>query len=309
MPSIPVYVVEEHHEVFFAWHYAIQHGILAASGNALLHIDEHADIGTPRLHRPLPPVGTALDEVRQFTYQELACFEFIVPAIYQGIFSDLVWIHGRPARKSDQSLVVRTLDGRAMSFDVSGGELNRDGTRVAESSAPDGHARYFVRTVDDPVPTIRPIVLDIDLDYLSCEDAVNLVQRIEVTRDEFESFQHDRYHFLRVTQGSRIRVSAEGDRYYMYLRNYPERLPTPLRVSEDEIVRRLDALVRFVARLPSPQLIAIARSRLSGYTPADQWQFIETALITRLRTLFELDVHTIDDILASVDRDRSGRAR
>lgn len=303
MAAIPTYLVEEHHEVFFIWHHAIQNGSLAPAGNLLLHVDEHADIGAPRFHRPLPPLGTDPHEVQRFTYQELACFEFIIPAIYQGIFTELVWIHGRPSRKSDQLVIVRSRDGRGSSFELAGVDLGKKPMPAGDPAPGTAHARYFVRTVEDPLPAAGPIVLDIDLDYFSCEDAVNQVQRVEVTRDEFESFANDRYHFLRITQGSRLRVSHEDGRYYLYLRNYPEPMPTPLRVAEEEILRRLDALMEFLVRnRVRPQLIEIARSRFSGFTPADQWEFIERALLTQLRAIFELDVRTIDETYAALDR-------
>jgi hypothetical protein len=313
MPPIPLCLVEEHHEAFLVWHDAIGRGILPPAGNTLLHIDEHADIAAPRLRSALPPIGIDLGEIRRLVYEELACFEFIIPAIYQGIFADVVWIHGRPPAKSDQLVVVRPQDRRARSFNLTGYDIVGGRPREEDVRHLDGRAaRYFVRTVDDKLPTNGPVVLDIDLDFFSCEDALNQVQKLEVTKTEFESFQRNRYHFLRITQGSRIGVCEEDGRYFINLRNYSEPVPTPLRVSEEEIEKRVDAFIAFLARnAVTPQLIAIARSRFSGFTPSDQWQFIENALVERLRGLFELQVSTIDDIsersspapgLASADR-------
>ena len=67
-------------------------GVMASSGNTLLHVDEHADIGSPRLHQSLNGIGQDLRDVYRFTYDELSCFEFIVPALFQGMFKELVWV-------------------------------------------------------------------------------------------------------------------------------------------------------------------------------------------------------------------------
>ena len=50
----------------------------------------------------------------------------------------------------------------------------------------------------------------------------------------------------------------------------------------------------------NPQIIDIARSRFSGYTPHDQWQFIENNLIERLSALYDLDIKTVDQVYASL---------
>jgi len=299
--AIPYFVMEEHHEAFFLWHYAIQRDLIPERGNFLLHVDEHADIGSPRLHRPLDELGGNLREIDRFTFDELSCFEFIVPALYQGLFSEWVWIQGNPPRRSDQLLLVQGVGGKGRSFELKAADFVEGRRPLVPLWWNERAARYRLQTIDDPIAPRDPLVLDIDLDYFSCEDAVNLVQKLEVTREEYESFRADRYHFLKVNQGSRIKMQEEGGRFFLYLRNYPEPLPTPLRVDEDEILRRIE---RFAAWLEAhairPRLIGSARSRFSGYTPLDQWQFIETHLIERLGRLYDLELRSADDVRAEV---------
>src|SRR5262249_7681429 len=155
---------------------------LPPTGSTLLHIDEHADIAAPRLRSTLPAIGSDLETIRRLVYEELACFEFIIPAIYQGIFGDVVWIHGRPPVKSDQLVVVRPQDRAGRSFALTAYNIVGGSPRAEDVRHGDGRAaRYFVRTVDDIVPTNGAVVLDIDLDFFSCEDALNQVQKLEVT--------------------------------------------------------------------------------------------------------------------------------
>lgn len=47
MNKIPFYIIEEHHEAFLIWHYAIIKGLINKNRNTLLHIDEHSDMLLP----------------------------------------------------------------------------------------------------------------------------------------------------------------------------------------------------------------------------------------------------------------------
>jgi len=302
LSRIPFYVCEEHHEAFFIWHHAIREGRLPANGSTLLHVDEHADLGSPRLHGSLHQLGQDLEAIWRFTFAELSCFEFIVPSLYQGLFGQLYWIQQAIPRVADQVVTVTSAGRNGRTLELRGFDVIPGRLEAPPAALPDGGwARYRHQTLAQPFQASGPVVLDIDLDYFSCEDAVNLVQKLEVTREEYERFTRDRYHFLKVSQGSRITMRPEGDRYYLYLRNYPEPMPTPLRVSEDVILQRLDAFVEYLrGHAVRPELIDIARSRYSGYTPADQWRFIEENLIRKLGALYELDVRGADEVKAAL---------
>lgn len=303
-PKVPLFIMEEHHEAFFVWHYAIQAGLMAPTGNSLLHVDEHADIGAPRLFQSVDELGADLHAIHRFTFDELSCFEFIVPSLHLGLFDELVWIRQGVERKSDQLVIVRTPQRAGQSFELIAYNLI-NGKRALPASAPtDGRqVRYLHQTEVDALHPLDKVVLDIDLDYFSCEDAVNQPQRLEVTQAEFEAFQTDRYHFLRVNQGSRIKMREEDGRFFLYLKNYPEAAPTPLRMSEETIVERLDRFAEFLQRNQvRPQIIDIARSRFSGYTPGDQWAFIERQLVERLESLYPLEIHMVDEVHRSLPR-------
>jgi UPF0489 domain len=289
--------MEEHHEAFFVWHYAIQKGLMQPEGNCLLHVDEHADIGAPRLFRSIHSLAGDLENIYKFTFDELSCFEFIVPAIYQGIFRELIWIRQAIDRQSDQTAVVSSPNDAGRLFEIQ--EYNA--LRHAPGSLPGARFRYRHQTESESLSALDAVVLDIDLDYFSCEDAVNLAQKLEVSKEEFERFHDNRYHFLRIGQGSRIRMQEEDGGYFLYLKHYTEPAPTPRRMSAEIITQRLDRFAAFLASLQiAPQVVAIARSRFSGYTPSDQWQFIENGLLERLHKLYEFDATTVDALHASL---------
>jgi hypothetical protein len=44
------------------------------------------------------------------------------------------------------------------------------------------------------------------------------------------------------------------------------------------------------AQMSAPALIVVARSRLSGFTPAHQWQAIERQVLAMLRTLYPCEI-------------------
>lgn len=299
MQAIPLVVMEEHHEAFFVWHACVRLGWLPPTGNCLLHVDEHADIGTPRLRRAMPGLGADSGDVLQFVFDELTCFEFIVPAAAQGLFNELVWVQQAPPRRSDQLVVIRPNAEPPTRFDLHAFNLF-NGEPMGKPQIPEGaRLRYRHQALDAPLPPLRQVVLDIDLDYFSCEDAVNLVQKLEITRSEYERYRNDRYHFLRVGQGSRIRVQQEGERYYLYLRDYEQAAPTPLKVTQEVIEQRMDRLLDVLKQhAVQPLLVNIARSRLSGYTPADQWEFIEARLLERLGALYPLQPRTLEQLHA-----------
>ncbi|KAJ8318456.1 hypothetical protein KUTeg_003547 [Tegillarca granosa] len=52
--SLNAYVVEEHHEVLQYWFEAARRKIIPDSGNTLIHIDGHSDMGLPFFYYEFP---------------------------------------------------------------------------------------------------------------------------------------------------------------------------------------------------------------------------------------------------------------
>src|SRR5512136_599098 len=108
MAEIPLFLHEEHHEAFFIWHYAIQHDLLPAQQNVLLHVDSHADMGQPHLRTAIHQFPQTMPEIEQFTYNELGIGTFILPALYQRIFDTLYWLPPKTAKTCTEQKYVRT---------------------------------------------------------------------------------------------------------------------------------------------------------------------------------------------------------
>ena len=144
------------------------------------------------------------------------------------------------------------------------------------------------------------MVLGIDLDYFSCDDALNRRASLEITRGELESFLGNPYHALRL--GSRFRSRVENGRCFLDYNCFEERLVSPHRATEEEIAERVRSLVEFLSSNGlRPDVIHITRSRHSGFTPDDQWQHIEELLLGGLHSLYDLRMISIDALRSRVD--------
>lgn len=281
--SIPTFIVEEHHEAFAVWNHAVVEGLIQESNNALLHVDEHADMGVPRLTRRLDSIAGDLARIWDFTYREISIYEFIVTAVYQGLFDRVCWVRPGVVLRQRQHISICSYRNEAKVLRLNPGLVTPD---------TDGRsAVYEVQTIRDTFVPATSVVLDIDLDYFSCDQAENQAERLEVSETEYNSFLQDRYHFLRINQGNRVQARREGDRFFLYLKCYDDPAPCPLKVSQETIVNRIDDFLAYLQRDSiRPRMIDIARSRMSGYTPLDQWEFIEQKLIEGLGRVYDLDV-------------------
>lgn len=289
--SIPLYIVEEHHEAFFVWGRGMAQGQLAPSGNALLHVDEHSDMSTPAFRHPLRERKTDLAALAAFTYHELGIASFILPAVFLGMFEEVCWVHPRLAKASGSRLQVSSFQGDGKSFQLA--------RAAADSPANDGDRRVFdyrLHPATLPYTTARPIVLDIDLDFFSSDEHPK-VCRLEVTREEHDRFCRDPYHLLRLMPNKAARASTEAGRFYLEVSSsQPEAMLMP-RPTPEQIAERIGNFVRFLqTSAVSPQMIVICRSRFSGFTPADQWQLIEETLLAGLRSLYQFEPVHIREI-------------
>ena len=83
---MPSYSFDEHHEAFYYWGEAIEKGYLKPKGNVLFHVDHHDDYEYGAYFRDFTKPFASLEERKEFTYHKLGIADFIVPALFEGIF-------------------------------------------------------------------------------------------------------------------------------------------------------------------------------------------------------------------------------
>ncbi|MCA1992315.1 MAG: UPF0489 family protein [Coleofasciculus sp. S288] len=293
MERIPLFIMEEHHEAFYLWNYAVINGWIKDVNNTLLHVDEHTDLQVPLLNSSLQSVRSSLEKLHTFTYTELSIADFIIPSVYQGIFDKIYWLRRKHDAKMDR-----------LKFFVYSHQGNGQLIQLTENSS----LAFFYQkdcksfrlssiTNHDAISSGESlIVLDIDLDYFSCNDKDGAAAKIEITKEAYEAYTNDFYDELHLNLGGKGQVQKIDDKYYLYF-SAPE-IPNKLKVSEEMIVQRIDAFISFLeTNAIKPKLIDICRSRLSGYTPRDQWEFIENKLLEKLGQLYDLEIKSIIDIM------------
>jgi hypothetical protein len=75
-------------------------------------------------------------------------------------------------------------------------------------------------------------------------------------------------------------------------------IPSPLKMTPEQILTRIEQFGKFLQdNHIRPQLIDLCRSQYSGFTPADQREFIEQHLLATLNDLYGCETSYISDIL------------
>jgi hypothetical protein len=296
MTKIPLFIIEEHHEAFFIWNYAVLKGLMPAADNTLLHVDQHSDISPPRFYTSLKSLPNDLRAIAEFTYNELGIGVFIPAAVYQGLFKELYWLqHNKLKVTTTLHIYSYNQAGQALLLTSNlheAGPFNPDRQSVA----------YQIKTIADELPALEAVVLDIDLDYFSCVKEhpwQNMgASRIEITPAEYERFTANKYHPLRLNGGG-VKAHREDGRYYLLVKAFPEAIDSRLEATPAQIRQRIEQLVKFLRdNHIRPQLIDLCHSRFSGFTAADQWEFIEQELLAQLNDLYDCEISHISDILA-----------
>jgi hypothetical protein len=292
--AVPLVVCEEHHEAFFVWNYAVRKGWIPAEGNTLMHFDEHADTALPRL-RTRAPVGADLKELAAWVYSELRIDDFIVPALHQGLFDRFEWFRGKDWGAVRRARVfTASVNGAGTKF-----MYGQWGARVRRNPPADARlSLYRTGDVGEAAARRRNVVLDFDLDYFMCQSRPVFVdRRIYLTTEEFERLRGNCYHFLFTAPGAHVRLGAEGGKHFL---EFGEPQAAEGEGGDTAVaLQRIEQVASFLSRQSwSPRLIVVARSRHSGYTPAEHWRMLEDSLLAKLRGIYRLEMMAIGDLQA-----------
>ncbi len=297
MEAIPLCLLEEHHEAFLFWNWAVRTGRIAGRGNVLLHVDEHADLRAPGNITGSIEAGLPLARIASETYRRLDITNFIWPALRQGIFDRVCWLRW----SHDPLLKARFVPlEQAPAKDAWAGLAELAGT-----AAPKAEAVGFWLIPVRPGHVLTeggPVVLDIDSDFILCDNAGGGRLEIEVTPVEYAAWRRDRYHKVRLLLGDRARLVRGGGRYWLRFDSVAGK-PVGAKAARAQIRERIDALGNFLSsNRIRPRLIGICRSRRSGYTPAAWSPRIERELVRLLGCRYDLEILSLADLRREVRR-------
>lgn len=316
MKTTNLYIIEEHHEAFWLWHYCVIKGIIQPLRNTLLHVDYHSDFSVPSLQTSLYSLPGDLNAIKEFTYRELGIANFITPAIYQGIFNEIFWIGAKkeegvsqpsysvdilPINHDDRIMRQKRIEGYLQSTNKDGKNFKIQELLPKIKALPyPGRKEFVYHYVKLPSEIVfsNSAVLDIDLDYFSCWEnpRKSIELKVEITKDAYRLL-HDPYHPVNLLM-KRPFLEKSGEGFFAYFNHREKDVHSAAKVEQKEILARIDAFVLFLkGNNVYPQIISICRSRHSGFTPLDQWEFIENNLIERLRQLYTLEVVSIQGIV------------
>jgi len=294
--EIPVFTIEEHHEAFFLWNYALKEKLIGEK-NILYHFDEHSDMGTPRFNTSINELNNSLEKFRNFTYEELDIASFIIPSIYLGIFDQVYWFKQYHKVQDNEGV-----NYYVRSFNNAGKKLlsgKKDSFNFDTPCNDLKEFKYYYKTVENIPSNIGNVILDIDLDYFSCNGNPFELNElyVEITKSEFLKFNNNKYHKLIYSGLKKIKTIKKNNKYYFLINSYNEIYPCKLKVDNETILKRIDILTTNLKQKQIvPSLITICRSRHSGYTPKDQYKLIESNLINRLKENYSIKEYKISEL-------------
>ena len=301
MQKIPTVFMEEHRDAYYHWHRLIDLGLISPSGNYLLHVDHHNDMECLGYDWDLTSMPRNAQEALAFTDRCLGIADFIVPAMWEGVF-DTVHILKElvPTGIKNTAVDLRLMQGSRGCIEVtdrSKAERDRDWHAGAPWLAPERknagektracQVRYGGLNDTDRFPAAG-VVLDVDLDYFCWDDSMSegAPRRIEITEDAYRSFVKDRDHPLRILATRIVDVTRDEGKYWLYFSQTLPRDPAP---DDEMILRRIRRLCRYLQYTGvRPATIDVCRSVRSGYLPAARAAFVEENFIKAMEDCFPL---------------------
>lgn len=283
---IPVYCMEEHHEAFYYWGLAVEKGYLDEEGNSLLHVDHHDDLESGGYFHDFTRPFENLEERKRFTYECLGIADFIVPALYEGIFSSIYVMKGLvPRAFSCQERLVKRIGPNTLALREYIPFLHSACRREGK----EGY-RFFTYYEGSLTDTgmLAKTALDIDLDYFCWDDSLTTVppKRIEITREAYEEYQRDALHPFRILPRRLLQAEEVEGRCYL---RYREPAIWEKEADEPKVRKRVDRFMEWLENMPwQPRLITLCRSARSGYLPSGRAELVEELVRNGLEKIYEL---------------------
>ncbi len=290
-------IIEEHNEAFLVWNWGKNRGIIPDSQNVLFHVDEHSDLGSPRLKNSAKNLDGNSEALLNMTYNELSIANFIIPAVYQGLIGEVYWIRQEhdTSKKVKNKRFVRSYNSQGKKLITM--PLSKEIEEIRDEDRKTFN--IFLNKIED-IPSDQEVILDIDLDFFSSIDNPSEYQdlAIEITEEEYIRFTQDRYHPLNFHMGGKIEAVKEGEKFFYAIDHYEERYLSKKKVDERTVESRIIQFVKLLKEKKiNPHLIDVCKSTLSGFTPGDQCEFIQKRLLEQLGEVYDLDTHYINELV------------
>lgn len=293
---IQTFIMEEHHEAFLYWNYFIKQNLIKTTGNYLLHIDHHDDIEGGSYNCDFSSFFSdpSLEEIKDFTYSKLGIADFIIPAIFEGLFSTVHILKNlHPKAIEDTEEFVRLINGNTLVRGKMYPFLHND---LKESHDPE-FSFYTMRTggLDDLKRNRRqPLVLDVDLDYFCWDDSLKSVppKLMEITETAYKEYMENPYNPFRILPRHLIWAVQKDNKYYLQYQEAMKKEPLP---EDSTICKRIDNLLTWMDKKKiTPSVIDICRSARSGYLPAEKAKFTETEFLKRLGNVMNIKIKQLE---------------
>lgn len=323
---VPLVVVEEHNEALTALAWAQEMGALSSAPVHLYNVDQHADLDVPRLRNPIIEKPQTVREMQAFVETNVAISSFIWMGAYLGLIDHLSWLQPvppietkRPKAGKPRKLFIATQGAARTEFITAGARAETDGIgnddrrpltiemvgaietagaldaqKLATSSRPFSPAAAPQHMAESEP---KQWVLSIDIDYFSCNSQPHNPFRLDVTRETFEAIRSDHRHPLRLSVYHDITLVHDDAGYGVLFDDFEEPEDDLLRRDEAAVSNAIAELEGILSAQPSrPSLIVVSRSRLSGFTPKDQWQDIEAGVLEMLGRIYECECFQGDEL-------------
>ncbi len=293
---IPVFIMDEHQEAFYLWHWARKESIMEEPLD-LFHIDAHADMGRPKhlsrsIYLPQNSETNYLKYYRYLTENEFSNGTFILPAILNGLIKNVYfiypdWRNYQPTRKRIP-LGSAFGEGKLLKCEM---QMNTKSQWNLKKVFPDLKYFAYIMCKIDKIPTGKKVILDIDLDYFACIDSIfnHFCYEAEITQDQFHRreillnektlpYSGIEFHFLKQNRRYFVRVSPKKVKEVSFI---PPR---------EKIAASIVSLSKVLQeKRIKPVFITICRSLHSGYCPRELSPFIEAKLLEELQNYFQIE--------------------